>query len=273
MVTETKRIFQASTISTSLPQDQMSSVAIDTHFVQRSAHLANLGAHYLSLGDDYSAYGTLKRALSVLQQATATDTDIEISSPVHPTSSADFPEEDQEHRPLPLAAISFECERNEKALFGTADEDDKAFYFVYSKPFVFDPSALDVANTPIYISIVIFNMTLLLLRRARADKDSTPALQKALRLFDMALVLLDNAPTAKHVDSTNLVVALLNNKVHVCYCMHQFDDAHESLAALSELLTAVLCTEGSAAFDETELNGIILNTLLQTDPTRLARAA
>ena len=272
MVIETKSIFQASTISTSLQQAQMSTTTC-THFVQRSAHLANLGAHYLSLGDDYSAYGTLKRALDVLHQATAANADFALSSPLYPASSApDFPE-DQEQRPLRLAAIPFDCERNEKALFGTAEEDDKSFYFVHSKPFVFDTSALDVANTPIYTSIVIFNMTLLLLRRARTDKDPTPALHKALRLFDMALVLLENAPTAAHVDSTNLLVAVLNNKVHVCYCMHQFNDAHESLAALSELLNSVVCTEGSEVFDETELNGLILNTLLQTDPTRLARAA
>ena len=256
---ETKSIFKGGALSSSISQDQLPTM----HFVQRSAHLVNVGAHYLSIGDDYSAYGALKRGLDVLQQVAATDVDFDALS-----EQRNIDTDDQDSI-LPLVAIPFDCERNEMTLFGTADDEDKSFYFVHSKPFVFDQSSLDVANTPIYISIAIFNMTLLLLRKARTESDCNESVRKSLRLFDMALILVKSSPS--HVDSSNLLVALLNNKAHVCYCMHQFDDAHASLKELSGLL-ATACMEDSA-FDETEVNGMVLNTLLANDPTRLARAA
>ena len=220
-------------------------------------------------GDDHSAYGVLKRALAVLQQAVAADAELMApSSRKHPHSTACH-ENQEEDNPCPLVALPFDCEKIETTLYGT-DDDKKSCYYVHSKPFVFEQDALDVANLPIYISIVVFNMTLLLLRKARKDLDALPSLEKALRLYDMALVLLAQAPAA---GSTNLMVAVLNNKVHVCYCLHRFGDAHASLASLTELLTSILSTETPVVFHDIELNEMILNTILPADPTRFACAA
>ena len=67
-------------------------------------------------------------------------------------------------------------------------------------------------------------------------------------------------------------MSLLNNKTYVCYCIHEFEEAHTTLDELSSLLAAA-CNDDESTFEESELNGMILNSLLPSDPTRLAPAA
>jgi len=243
----------------SVPQDHLAMKSC----IQHSAHLANLGAHFLSVGNDGSAFGAFKRSLDILQSiAGEHDLDALIMTAQDNLEMNEDPE-----AILPPVAIPFDCDINDASLYGT-NEADKTVFFVYSKPFVLDQRALDVACTPVYIAAILFDMTLVMLRRAAVMLDHKKFLHKALRIFDMALLLLRSAPN--HVDSSNLLLACLNNKVHTCYCLHEFEDAHSALDELSILLP-VACE--SSTFEEEELNGMILNSLLPADPTRMATAA
>jgi len=239
------------------------------HLLQRSANLANLGAHHFSTGDDFNAYGAMRRALGVLQEAADSGCDFDVVMD-EKIMQADDAQQLQQQTIRPYIAIPFDCPTNERAVFGAADEADKTVFYVNTRPFVFDQAAVNVANTSIYISITIFNMTLLLLRKARSDKDGLLAMKKAVRLFGMAEVILKTAP--ENVDNSNILAAVLNNKAHACFCLHQFDDAHQALEDLSNLISNA-CATDSLYINEEELTEMLLNTLLHSDPTRLASAA
>ena len=227
--------------------------------IQHSAYLVNVAAHLFSVGDDESAYSALKRALSVLQLV-ANDFDERITEQVGDPFANNLCS-------LP-PALPFDCEDPATLILGTPEREDKSYYYVYRQPFVMDPLNLDISYTPVYLAIVIFDMTLLLLNKAQKEHIKV-SLAKALRLYDLALRLLRNAPS--NFGSHDVRLALLNNKIHVCYCLHRFEEAHETL----EVLTAALglgCYD-ETIFDELELNEMTVNTLLPLDPTKLAPAA
>lgn len=232
-------------------------------FLQHAAHLSALGAHYLSIEDDYQAYRAYKRALDVLQHAAKDDMNAEEDETAREGHDAPG------SRILPVVAIPFDCacrdENDEKKI----EDEDKSCYFVCTKPFCFDVETLDSSCTSVYIVIAIFGMTLLLLRRARKEPHDR-SLCKALKLYNLALTLLKSAPT--HVDTSNLLIATLNNKIYICYCIHQFEEAHTALVKLANLLPEA-CNDEDSTFEEGEINGMVLNSLLPFDLTRLAPAA
>jgi tetratricopeptide (TPR) repeat protein len=225
--------------------------------LQQAAHWSTLGARYLSLEDDCQAYGAYKRALDVLQHAANDD------------MNADEDQTTREAQDAPVVAIPFDCDCHDQNDKKTIEDEDKSCYFVCTKPYCFDIEALDIACAPIYIVIVIYGMTLLLLRKARTEPHNR-SLCRALKLYDMALTLLKKSPT--RVDTSNLLIAILNNKIYICYCIHQFEEAHTASKELAKLLPEV-CNDEDSTFDEGEINGMILNSLLPFDLTRLAPAA
>lgn len=231
-------------------------------YIQHASHLVNIGAHFFSIGDDYQAYEAFKRALDILQ-GVAKEFDDQMTAEPSDTGTVDDNE-----CPLPLLAIPLDCRGDKKLVLDTLEEEDKSYYFIYGQAFVIDTRSLDVSYTPIYLAIVIFNMTHLLLRRAQHEQVKS-SLAKALRLYDLALLLLRSAP--RHLDASDVTMALLNNKIYVCYCLHEFAEAHAALEEFSDLLAVNCDSEG--VFDEPELNEMVLNTLLPLDPTKLAPAA
>ncbi|CAB9525955.1 expressed unknown protein [Seminavis robusta] len=239
--------------------------SIARYNLQHAAHLANIGAHYYATRNYQSSYGAYTRALEVLQRIAHDD-----SVNFEPENDRD----DAEARipvAYPFGLMDEEDEDDERTKKIKAEDEDKSFFFVFAKPFVVDVETLDMSNTPIYIAVVIFGMSLLLMRKAQTEPDKR-SLHKALKLFEMAATLLQSAPD--HGIYSNVQLAILNNKTYICYCLHLFEDAHGALEEISELLPNV-CNDDVAAdtFDEDELNNMVLNSLLTSDPTRLAPAA
>jgi tetratricopeptide (TPR) repeat protein len=231
--------------------------------LQHAAHLSNLGAYYLSIADDDHAYMAYKKALDVLRHATnnGMDADEEETTREGQVSSRS--------KFRPVVAIPFDSDCHDEIDEKKIEDEDKSCYFVCTKPLCFDVETLDSSCTTIYIVIAIFGMALLLLRKARKEPHNR-SLYKALKLYNMALTLLHGAPT--HVDTSNLLIATLNNKIYICYCIHQFEEAHTALVKLTNLLPEV-CNNEDSMFEDDEINGMILNSLLPFDLTRLAPAA
>jgi hypothetical protein len=229
------------------------------HHLQQAAYLVNLGSHLFSTDNDHQAFGAFRRALDIIQRVA---NDLDDTSVIEPDLEDIHGARDRSY------ALPFDSQGKKKLTVGTPEEEDKSYFFIYGQPFVIDPHSLDVSCAPVYLAIVIFDMTLILLRRANQENVKTSWL-KALRLSNTALVLLRNAP--RHFDASDVLLALLNNKIYVCYCLHEFDEAHSALDEFNETLNHV-CT-GDTIYDEPELNEMILNTLLPLDPTKVAQAA
>ena len=230
--------------------------------LQRAAHFCALGAHYFVIGDVYQSHGAYKRALETLQHAYNEDLNADDDKPMHAARCGTC---------LPMVAVPFDCDRHgdEEKFEKVIDDEDKSCYFVYTKPFCFDVETVDSSCTPVYIAIAMFGVTLLLMRKARTEPHNL-SLYKAFKLYNMALTILKCAP--RHLETTNLLIALLNNKAYVCYCIHHFEDAHATLEELSGVLPEV-CINEDSMFEENELTGMILNSFLPFELNRLAPAA
>jgi tetratricopeptide (TPR) repeat protein len=242
---------QSSTIAKMSPAIRQQANAETMTLIQNAANLVNAGSYYRSLEKE-KAFRYYKAALDVLQSVTSGDGFNPDQFPYNELS-ADY---------CAQAAIPYESGQEEHFL---SLQDGS--YFIYCKPFLFNQANLDVAFTPLYIATTIFDMALML---HKAGIHSDKNLNKSLRLYDMSLMLLRNAP--QQLDCSNLMLAILNNRTHVYYTLQRFQEAELSMEEFSDLLTAVFDDETSI-FDEPELSGMVLNTLLPPDPSRLAPAA
>jgi hypothetical protein len=126
------------------------------------------------------------------------------------------------------------------------------------------------AVAPLYMAIVILNLALLYHRQGRVGRKPI-CLHKAEKMYDMVLKLIGDAAFR---DGTSMVVksAALNNLALLRQERGDFAQAREGLHALSFLLQADK-TISRRFFQETTLNGFLLNIFLLLSLSQIAPAA
>ena len=151
-------------------------------FIQNAANLVNAGA-YLRCLDPEKSFRYYKAALDVLHSATNDDAfdSSEMHSPVHLSQHPN----QQEQEP---AVIPYDTGSNPEPFLTLEDGS----YFIYCRPFLFNQPCLNVGYTLLYIAVVIFDMALMLHKSGIYCEKN---LKKSLRLYDMSLNLLRNAPS------------------------------------------------------------------------------
>lgn len=229
--------------------------------IHNAANLVKAGAYYTKMNPEKS-FGYFKNALDLLHSATK---DEEFGSDY---ASPGLSPHKSRLTTMFSAQAAVPHESDPAACASAVSEIDGS-YFVYCKPFFFSQETLDIALTPLYISIVIFDMALLLHKAGLQRSERN--LLKSLKLYDMSLMLLRTAP--QYLDCSNVMLAVLNNKTHVCFALRRFQEGQSSMEEFSELLTSVLGEGISSVFDEPELNDMILNTLLPPGASTIAPAA
>jgi len=143
--------------------------------------------------------------------------------------------------------------------------DDDSSYFVYSSPFLFQPTIAATAEGghgaaaeyAIHCTaVVLFNLALAFHQRGRLAHSRS--LHRADVLYEMSLALVDRMVPYHQVSCVNLKVAATNNRAHIQFEMSEALQAKHTLQDLLHLLGA---SKANPPFGEVEIEKLYMNVL------------
>ena len=169
--------------------------------------------------------------------------------------------------------------------------------YIYTRAIIIQPSSC-ISSVPssadddvvddernIICSAIRFNLALL--NQIRASRtivsSSSPETNNALRMYEMCNDLLRNRAgtqtaagptTSRHANHANmLAIACLNNMSQLLNDLGQACESRQILCAVQRLLVGEEAFNRSLLFDESDLQGIMINALFLHLPTSAAGAA